>query len=87
MVMDVIAKMGFKNLTRRPAPERCDAPPVEHFARAWSPRSTPRPARSTGGRSSRGLLAEPGQIDSTADVCIWTERRTEYRRGFLASRL
>ncbi|XPE44759.1 hypothetical protein ACNKHV_03195 [Shigella flexneri] len=22
MVMDVIAKMGFKNLTRRPAPER-----------------------------------------------------------------
>lgn len=84
MVMDVIAKMGFKNLTLASSSlSDCHAPLVEHIRRGVVTRIYTSGLRGPLAEEiSRGLLAEPVQIHSRRTCASGTERRTEYRCGF-----
>lgn len=84
MVMDVIAKMGFKNLTTASSSlSDCHAPLVEHIRQGVVTRIYTSGLRGPLAEEiSRGLLAEPVQIHSRRSRASGTERRTEYRRGF-----
>ncbi|MGQ7790655.1 citrate lyase subunit alpha [Shigella flexneri] len=65
MVMNVIAKMGFKNLTLASSSlSDCHAPLVEHIRQAWLPAFIPLAYAVHWREISRGLLAEPVQIHS-----------------------
>ncbi len=84
MVMDVIAKMGFKNLTLASSSlSDCHAPLVEHIRQGVVTRIYTSGLRGPLAEEiSRGLLAEPVQIHSRRTCASGTERRTEYRCGF-----
>ncbi len=72
MVMDVIAKMGFKNLTLASSSlSDCHAPLVEHIRQAVTRIYTSGLRGPLAEEISRGLLAEPVQSTLTAVVCIW----------------
>ncbi|SUG56868.1 citrate lyase subunit alpha [Salmonella enterica subsp. diarizonae] len=73
LVMETIAKMGFKNLTLASSSlSDCHAPLVEHIRNGVVRRIYTSGLRGPLAEEiSRGLLAEPVQIHSTAVVCIW----------------
>ncbi|SQD05997.1 citrate lyase subunit alpha [Escherichia coli] len=85
MVMDVIAKMGFKNLTLASSSlSDCHAPLVEHIrqgvvTRIYTSGLRGPLAEEISPRSAGGTGADPLSRRSCASG---TERRTEYRRGF-----
>ena len=73
MVMDVIAKMGFKNLTLASSSlSDCHAPLVEHIRQGVVTRIYTSGLRGPLAEEiSRGLLAEPVQIHSHGGILMW----------------